>query len=697
MTLPFRRRHHDNEGSHDRARTLVGEAMLEPLGSADAAWLEGHLASCAECRMDRDAYLTDRQLLRTLRDASPEPPRDLWARTAAAIEREQARRPRRAVGRGAQGPAFGAQDPGREEPAVAGRLRLPPLRSPVPLGVLSGALVVLLLVATSVVIPGGLLNRPNGNPGAIATPLAVSADRLSWIQGTADGQYQLMFASVDRVCPDARAGCAPLEDSRQPALTFGEAPQAIVISPSDGQVVVIGAPGGADAGNVLVVTVPTPVPTLASTASVSPGAETSGSPTASASAGASPPVEASPAASAELPRAIATGVSVVGDAAYSPDGIWFAFSARPVDQASGADLYVWKVGEPSATAVTTDHETYFSSWFGARILASRPHGGTVAGRGAVTSPAPAARAAASPAPASAAAAPAVASPATSPGQGSPAAESAPAAAEGHPSSFLFDPATQAVTDLAGGAIWLPAIDAGGRFVVYWSGTVVADHSARGWSPATGSLVLNGWSSALGPLPSASPASSPAASAGASRAPAETEPPGSSEPTPTAGSPEASAATGSAGGTLLANASRRGGVKAGSGPLAAPVALPSGAAGIGPIGSPEDLLAGPIADFQVSFDPTGTRLAVWVADPANPAVGTIRLIVLDLQAGNLDPRVAPLPGVPAMRGFSMDQGRLAWVSPPGQDGEESTVHVLAWSKDTFGEVRTIPATQLFVVR
>jgi len=43
MTLPFRRRHHDNEGSHDRARTLVGVEMLEPLTDVDAQWLAGEL------------------------------------------------------------------------------------------------------------------------------------------------------------------------------------------------------------------------------------------------------------------------------------------------------------------------------------------------------------------------------------------------------------------------------------------------------------------------------------------------------------------------------------------------------------------------------------------------------------------------------------------------------------------------------
>jgi hypothetical protein len=72
-------------------------------------------------------------------------------------------------------------------------------------------------------------------------------------------------------------------------------------------------------------------------------------------------------------------------------------------------------------------------------------------------------------------------------------------------------------------------------------------------------------------------------------------------------------------------------------------------------------------------------------------------VLDPVTGAVDASLAPLPGVPALRRFSIDTGRLAWVSPPGQDGQESSVQVLGWSHDDFGEVRTIPAKDLYIVR
>jgi hypothetical protein len=57
----------------------------------------------------------------------------------------------------------------------------------------------------------------------------------------------------------------------------------------------------------------------------------------------------------------------------------------------------------------------------------------------------------------------------------------------------------------------------------------------------------------------------------------------------------------------------------------------------------------------------------------------------------------LPGVPALRRVSIDTGRLAWVSPSGQDGQESSVQVLGWSGDEFGEMRGLPGKQMYLVR
>ncbi|MEO7664529.1 MAG: hypothetical protein ABIV26_05330, partial [Candidatus Limnocylindrales bacterium] len=68
MTLPFRRRHHDNEASHDRARALVETEFLGIMAPADAAWLDQHLSGCTDCSAEIEAFRADRELLRGLRD-----------------------------------------------------------------------------------------------------------------------------------------------------------------------------------------------------------------------------------------------------------------------------------------------------------------------------------------------------------------------------------------------------------------------------------------------------------------------------------------------------------------------------------------------------------------------------------------------------------------------------------------------------
>src|SRR4029077_271170 len=91
------------------------------------------------CAAVADAYAADRLALRALREPAPEPPRDLWARTAAGIEREAAARKR--PQRGA------APRPGRPGPAV---------------GALS-ALAVVAVVMVATALSGGFLGNFGGS------------------------------------------------------------------------------------------------------------------------------------------------------------------------------------------------------------------------------------------------------------------------------------------------------------------------------------------------------------------------------------------------------------------------------------------------------------------------------------------------------------------------------------------------------
>ena len=116
----LRRRQDRWADEHTHARMRLAERLDGPLGLTESTWLDEHLAGCPSCAATAAAFEEDRLALRALRDNAPEPPRDLWARTAAAIE---------ALATGA-----GADDAGH------GRRRLPVGRARVhrPLGLRQG-------------------------------------------------------------------------------------------------------------------------------------------------------------------------------------------------------------------------------------------------------------------------------------------------------------------------------------------------------------------------------------------------------------------------------------------------------------------------------------------------------------------------------------------------------------------------------
>ena len=604
MTTPFRRRHHDDESAHDRARALTATEMLEPLDELQTVWLAGHLESCAECRNDRGAYLADRSLLRSLREHTPEPPRDLRARTMAALDREALAKSKRgrAVGR--------ATGTGSRRPSM-------------PFGAAAGALIVLVVVGATV-LPG-LIPNPQGPtnsqaavgssaplPTAFDVP-ATAVNDVGWIRPGLDGSWELVLADVTSLCPRTRPGCQPLgEDEPGLRVELGGKPHGVTISPTESQLVVETRGQNGAPGKIFVVSLapepvsPTPAPTDTATPDTTSPPDTTTPPDTTEPPTAVPtatPTEVaiSPLPTTDVPRGaveIATGVSVVGETLYSPDGLWLAFSARPSDGSRGPDLYLWRVGEPTAKVVTDDHATYFSTWLGNTILASRvevvtpaidPSAPPVVGPNSTPDPSPV------------------------PGN------------EGRPSSFLLDPGTLTRTSIDQPDVWLPVVDPSGKFVAYWSGTLSRTAAHADWQPGSGALVLAAWSDGVTPLPT-------------------------------------------------------------SAPLA-----------VGPFGATTELVPGPVAAFRTNFDPTGSRLAVWVGESSEGDVGRLHLVVLNPATGGVDPAVVPLPGVPALRRFSIDTGRLAWVSPSGQDGQDSAVQVLGWSGNEFGEMRAIPAKQMYLVR
>jgi hypothetical protein len=282
-------------------------------------------------------------------------------------------------------------------------------------------------------------------------------------------------------------------------------------------------------------------------------------------------------------------VLVGQSAAYSPSGTWFAFTARPTDGSAGPDIYVWKVGEPTARPVTTDHQSTFGSWLGNDIMVGSTVV-TIAGGDTASA--------------------------------APSADESPAAAERTSVSFLLDPrdGTQSALPQTG-RTWRPSVDPTGRKAVYWTGTLRRSDDAPTDVPDSGRLVVGDWGTGV-----AAPSGSP---------------------------------------------------------------LPAA-----PSDQPTDrhestIVEGRIRDWDARWDPTGTKLAVWIADPDEPGVGTLSLYRVATFDAGVDLKKPLLDSRRATAGFSISDGKLVWAEPPADgSGGKDRVLVLAWTDHGDGTVQTL---------
>lgn len=604
---------------------LAAFRLAEPLDPADERRLGAHLATCDACRGWVAGYEADRAALRGLRE--PPPPRDLWTRTAAALDREEARlsgwRPGAPMGRRRARGAFAA----------------------------ALSFLVVLAVVGSGVIPG--IPRPFGPPTAAprATPFAVEPGVFAYVS-TRDGEVGVYVGRVDRVCPESAAsGCLPLDSDVRKVTSFtGDfVPQQLSVSPDGRTAAVVGtSPRG---GAVYAIRLPeaavaTPLPlttaspeatatavgTVGPTSSATPSAETTAGPEISPTPETTPSAEASPSPeisptpeislSPEIspgqeaspsgepspsfePTAIIENVVVEGETpAYSPDGSMLAFSARPEDGSAGPDIYLWRVGSDAAVPLTSDHASFFASWGGGAIVGSRA--------------------------------------------GAPAGEAGESVL---PESFLLDPLTLETRALARSA-WRPIVDPTGRFVIYWDGTLVPDGAT--WREEAGGLYLARWEqfnpSAVEatPEPGATPQSTEPAA----------EP--SSEPT-VEGSPAPASP---------------------SGDLEPQQLDPERDYLRDPILAWE-VRWSPDGEWFGAW--IGDR-APRSASPGGPEPGSLTVAAVDRTTGRIDRSRVELDRAPAVRGFALGDDRIAWATLPGPGGT-SQVRLLVWSERGRGVLRT----------
>lgn len=670
-----------NPDRHARFRSLLVQRMDEPLADADVADLEAHLEACPACRAVARDYQADRERMRAIRPQDP--PRDLWARTSAALDREVA-------------DEFGTPlGPGFGRTSSRQRLR-----------VAIGSFLTLTLVLA---LAGGQL-VPSPSPNLpTATPFEVPAQAVAFLSVADGGELTLYRASVDSFCPPPHLECSDGPDGEPVArLEMGFTARQMAMS-EFGQVLVSGrddlgaevfaivtlpatataappdpaspdASGGAGDPSAAPAsdepipdgtTTPTrdlleatdpPTPEPSDGPDVLPSArpDPSAQPDGSALPEPVPSITPPPggAAATADSQAILTDVIATGSsAAWSADGTTLAFSAMPADRSHGSDVYIWQPGDELARPLTDDHASLFASWSGSRIVVSR-------------------------------------------------ADPAAADASGVPSStVVIDPASGETRLVDMDQAWLPIVDPSGRFVIYWRGRLASRAGVA--VPDDGRLYLASWRQ-LDPFrrlsrpataPSAAPDGAVEPAVDASPLPsadALTEPPAddsAGEPGIGASAPPSPGDAASPGTTEGIDPTTTDGASSSPTNDAPSDAAPSSAAEpttkLGPTSSPEPFeldrqraVSGRTRDWVVRWSSDGRAYAVWTAEPGSTVSGS--LVVRSAPSADEPAGRQLVDRVRAGRAFGLGSERLAWVAPLA-DGE-GELWVSVWGAGGPGSVR-----------
>ena len=176
---------------HGRARSLISARLDEPLAAGDDEFLLTHLAACPMCRIvERELRQQHGELGRL---GQPVAPRDLWARTSSALDREMARTPRDQ-----------AQMRHRDE-LLATRPGASASRW-LALSAVSSVTLAAIVVASQMQ-PAMVLPPATTAVLAPATPFAVSPQDIALIDYSADG-VAVYQTRISEVCPQTVLDCA---------------------------------------------------------------------------------------------------------------------------------------------------------------------------------------------------------------------------------------------------------------------------------------------------------------------------------------------------------------------------------------------------------------------------------------------------------------------------------------------------------
>ncbi|MEP7158201.1 MAG: zf-HC2 domain-containing protein, partial [Chloroflexota bacterium] len=346
--------------SHAQWRELIATRLDRPLTRSESRYLNSHLKGCEACRQVEHDYRAQRKLLRALPPRIP--PRDMWARTSAALDRE--------VARGAYRGRIGSTGR-RGSPSAA------LLTTLATVGVVAALAVMQVMPATQIAPPSA---------AAKATPFAVNPQSLAFL-GNQEADTFLFQVDVAYACPQTELDCDITDAFVRNAVNLPSNLRArnATVDPTGRNLAFVGHGTGRDLIGVLVLPPGSdgPVPTATDGSGKPPEIPVAtGEPANTTSPETQTPVTPLPGATASAPPPSAVpGLTVLAilenvhsagaPPDWSPSGEMLAFSAMPADGSTGPDVYVWAPSDERARAITSDHNSYFASWSGERIVASR--------------------------------------------------------------------------------------------------------------------------------------------------------------------------------------------------------------------------------------------------------------------------------------------------------------------------------------
>jgi hypothetical protein len=646
--------------SHARYRELISGRIDEPLDAADAEELEQHLEACSRCRSVERYYRAQHTRLAALPTIPA--PRDLWARTSAALDTEMARSPR------------AARQKEREDRVSE---RGPSSRL---LALSAGSSLTLALVLIATQLNTGVTVPPTTGPvAANPTPFDVAPEAVVFPVFSADGAVTIYQTEVAQVCPTPTIECSAADTGTHPVLRItgtggrtgtavrsGKGRLALLAMNETGQetisVVTLPAnatgsgsgaatgssspgpgttPGGAGptpGGTRRPTIVPTPSEVVQQTPShpeVSPSStreptRTPRTPTPTKNS-AVPSGTQSPAPSSLVPTgspattalAILDHVRTAGaPAAWSPDGDMLAFSAMPADRSTGPDVYVWRLGESKAQRLTTDHGSYFASWAGSRIVISRVMP-LPKGKGPTTG------------------------------------------------TFVLDPTTGETRQVPVNRMWLPAVDPKDRWAVSWMGSLAVAGSSV--TPTSGGLYLVDWRSVDPFLDHKAIVAQVATPGPDAEGPSHPQ----TTPVPT--------------GTARSHRPRHGnqpGISpkpVGPSPSIDATGTPSISITPQAVEPARDETADPVLDWQVRWADSGPTFGYWIADGQGANWGRLAVLRLLPSAGGIDYGTPLLDPTLAKGSFSLGSDRVAWVAA-SDDQPAGELRLRTWDVHGYGGLR-----------